>query len=208
MDERSVILDVNDQISFKTIYEAINWCAGTNYSGWMQACWPKVHPSDGYRIWFPKLSPLKNGKLIPLAFDCVNQISEDWNFVIFDDLKGQHSNMDPKVHYWGEDLIFAKEVNGDYVFRGVFVLDKERSKPNHMVTRRIATKAKLIGKPARKIELLDAVDSLDSDDINNPLRPQIVIKRPDGTLRYKCGRCEYSFAKSPRCPECGQLVKE
>lgn len=207
MDERFVILDVKDNVSFKTIYEAINWCTGTKYTGWMQASWPKAHPSDGFRIWFPKLSPRKDGKLVPLSFDCINQISEDWNCVIFDDLKGQHSDLNPAVHYLGEDLVFAKEINGDYIFRGVFKLDLEHSAPNHLVTKRIATKAKLIGSPARKIELLDSVDLVD-DDINTPLNLKDIIRTTDGQIQYVCGRCGYVFAKALRCPECGQLVKE
>lgn len=47
-----------------------------------------------------------------------------------------------------------------------------------------------------------------SDDINTPLRPKTIIRKADGSVRYVCGRCEESFLKSQRCPECGQLVKE
>lgn len=46
------------------------------------------------------------------------------------------------------------------------------------------------------------------DDINIPLRPQDTIRNKDGSIRLVCGRCETIFAKSRRCPECGQLVKE
>lgn len=49
--------------------------------------------------------------------------------------------------------------------------------------------------------------ALISDDINTPLRPQKVIKYNDGSIRYVCTRCGSSFAKSPRCPECGQLIE-
>ncbi len=27
-------------------------------------------------------------------------------------------------------------------------------------------------------------------------------------IRYVCGRCEFTFIKNARCPECGQAVKE
>lgn len=47
-----------------------------------------------------------------------------------------------------------------------------------------------------------------SDDINTPLRPKTIIRKADGTIQFVCGRCEESFVKAPRCPECGQLVKE
>lgn len=44
--------------------------------------------------------------------------------------------------------------------------------------------------------------------INTPLRPKRRLRKADGTIQYVCGRCEESFVKAPRCPECGQLVKE
>ncbi len=34
------------------------------------------------------------------------------------------------------------------------------------------------------------------------------FERGYGSVRYVCGKCETIFAKSPRCPECGQLIKE
>lgn len=46
------------------------------------------------------------------------------------------------------------------------------------------------------------------NDINTPLRPKGRIRKSDGTITYICGRCEIKILKSPRCPECGQLVKE
>ena len=45
------------------------------------------------------------------------------------------------------------------------------------------------------------------DDINSPLAPKRVVRQTDGTIRYVCGNCEALFSKSPRCPECGQLIK-
>lgn len=47
-----------------------------------------------------------------------------------------------------------------------------------------------------------------SDDINSPKKPKGIIHKKDGKTQYICGRCGVSFLKSPRCPECGQLVKE
>lgn len=44
------IIDVKDNLSFKTIYEAINYCAGTNYTGWMKAGWPCIFPENNIRI--------------------------------------------------------------------------------------------------------------------------------------------------------------
>ena len=43
-------------------------------------------------------------------------------------------------------------------------------------------------------------------DINSPLKPKGTIRRTDGRIQYICGRCGLSFYKSPRCPNCGQLI--
>ena len=45
-------------------------------------------------------------------------------------------------------------------------------------------------------------------DINTPMKPKNRVRKSDGTMTYLCGRCGFSFVKSSRCPECGQLVKE
>lgn len=44
--------------------------------------------------------------------------------------------------------------------------------------------------------------------INVPIYPKDKIEMPDGSIRYICGRCEFTFIKNARCPECGQAVKE
>ena len=46
------------------------------------------------------------------------------------------------------------------------------------------------------------------NDINTPIKPKNIISGDNGIIRYICGRCETSFIKAQRCPECGQLVKE
>lgn len=127
--------------------------------------------------------------------------------MIFDDLKNTQADMTAK--YWGYDLIFAKDPDGgEYIFRGVYVRDGEKSKPNHDVSKRIATRVKLIGEPTYDIELLDEVKTTDTiDDINFPMEPENTLALSDGTIRYICGRCRTEFNKAPRCPECGQLVK-
>lgn len=47
-----------------------------------------------------------------------------------------------------------------------------------------------------------------NDDINIPILPRKTLRNSNGTIKYICDRCGTSFAKSARCPECGQLVKE
>lgn len=154
---REIILNADDRICFHTIYEAINEVVGTNYRGWQRACWPSPTGSDdvNFRIWFTKLAILNGGKYESASFGCVNVLSEDGTELVFDDLKPSVSYDEP---YTGYDLIFAKEPNnGPYVFRGLFVLDMEKTKVNkrHFVSKRIATKVKLNGCPAHTIEIID-----------------------------------------------------
>ncbi|WP_316630150.1 hypothetical protein [uncultured Ruminococcus sp.] len=152
----SVILDAEDNICFHTIYDAINAVAGTEYKGWMKACWPSSEGSDhtNFRIWFPKLAERKDGKLVCASNDCLNTLSEDWNEIVYDDLKLVDNADTPQ--YIGYDLIFAKEPSGgDYIFRGVFRFDAEQSHRYHHVEKRIATKVKLIGTPAHTAEILN-----------------------------------------------------
>lgn len=47
-----------------------------------------------------------------------------------------------------------------------------------------------------------------SNNINIPMRPKSRIRKSDGNIYFICARCSKSFIKAPRCPECGQAVKE
>lgn len=154
-DTREIILDVADNIRYKKIYEAINATVGTNYSGWMKAGWPDGKSEYPFWIWFPKLAETKDGKLVSAAFDCINTISDDWNEVIYEDLKDTPPEIDGS---WRTSpvLIFAKEPKGGpYIFRGVYVRDTLKSRYKHHVVTRIGTRVKLIGKPAENIVILD-----------------------------------------------------
>lgn len=154
---REAVLDADKHIAFHTIYEAINAMTGTNYTGWMKACWPNYRPDQrvqGFRIWFTKLKEIKDGKYVAAAFDCMNSLSDNWNEHVYDDLKKGWT--EGNESYDGYDLIIAKEPNGgDYIFRGVYIADYEKSAPNHYVSKRIGKKVKLIGQPASKIIILD-----------------------------------------------------
>ena len=152
---REVILDAADNISYKKIYEAINATVGANYSGWMKAGWPDGKPEYPFWIWFPKLAEYRDGKLVSAAFDCVNTISDDWNEVIFEDLKDTPLEIDGN---WKTSpvLIFAKEPKGGpYIFRGVYLRDIQKSRYKHHVISRIGTRVKLTGQPSENIEILD-----------------------------------------------------
>ena len=163
MSERTRIIDVNERKPFRTIYEAINWCAGTNYRYWGQACWPNRHPKNTcFRMWFTQLAHIEQGKFVPSVNDCLNIICSDGNYHVFDDLRKREPDVMHK-QTWTYDLIFSKEIGKDYYFRGVFVADTVHSAVNHYVSKRIATRVKLIGSPAQDIELLDYVEEVEFD---------------------------------------------
>ena len=48
----------------------------------------------------------------------------------------------------------------------------------------------------------------ESPDINIPMKPKKEIHEENGAVKLQCPRCNSIFVKAPRCPECGQLVKE
>lgn len=152
--------------------------------------------------------PKKNGNYLPTSDGFVNYLSDDWDFFYFDNLNSENRTYNPKEGYLGINILFAKDFSGDYIFRGVYRIDFEKSGPNHLVHKRIATRIKLIGNPVQRYEMLDTVETTIIDDINTPLKPKDVIRKEDGITQYICGRCTTQFIKSPRCPECGQLVKE
>ncbi len=152
---REIILDAADNICFNKIFEAINAVAGTDYTGWMKAGWPSGRQEYPFWIWFPKLAETRNGKLVAVSNDCLNTISDDWNEVVYEDLKDTPPETDGN---WNSSpfLIFAKEPKGGpYIFRGVYVRDVQRSTYRHHVSIRIGTRVKLIGQPSENIEILD-----------------------------------------------------
>lgn len=201
--EKIDILDASQNVEFKTIFEAINACIGTNYTGWMKACYPASNGDFKFRMWFPKLAKIKDGEKVSAAFDCINTITNDWNQVVFEDLKRNPDHEeDPENIYRGYDLIFAKDTDGGYIFRGVFVYDEANSKGNRFVSKRIATKVRLIGNPTEDIELLDRISG---KDINIPKPPKRKTETSDG-IRYVCAKCGYKLKKAPRCPNCGQRI--
>ena len=154
VNNREIIIDAENNIQYKNVHQAINETVGSDYIAWMKACWPSVSPDLPFRIWFLRLAGTKNGVRVPFK-GCLNTISDDWNEVVFDDLRDAPNN-DLHDLYPGITLIFAKEPrNGPYIFRGAFINDEEKTIPMHHVAKRIGTKIKLIGKPADQIEILD-----------------------------------------------------
>lgn len=149
---RGVILDANTPVEYHTIYEIINATVGTNYTGWMKGVWPHNFGNGNYRIWFPKLAKVVNGKPVTSASGCINSISDDGQYFYYDDIKG--GDYEGKQHYFGYDLIFAKDYNGEYYFRGVYMRDKEKSSLNHCVSKRVGTKVLVHPGEGGNIEIL------------------------------------------------------
>lgn len=52
--------------------------------------------------------------------------------------------------------------------------------------------------------LVRFITNEDIDNINTPKNPLSVLNNK----QYVCPRCKKAFLKAPRCPECGQLIKE
>ena len=182
MSGRVKILDVSERRAFRTIYEAINWCVGTDYKYWGRACWPNVHPDDGFRLWFTQLAYIERGRYVPAAADCINILCCDGNYHVFDKVNPKEPDS-MASQTWKYDLIFSKEVGGDYYFRGVFIADNEHSVMHHYVSKRVATKVELIGCPARRIELLDSVDAGEFDVayLNKQIVSDDVVDLPSRT---------------------------
>ena len=138
MTERTRIIDVSERRAFRTIYEAINWCVGTDYKYWGKACWPSMCPAYGFRLWFTQLAHVEHGRYVPSVNKYINILCCN--------------------------LIFSKDVGGYYYFRGIFIIDYEHSGPNHRVSKRVATRARLIGCPATRLELLNTIESGEFDE--------------------------------------------
>lgn len=142
-------IDAKDKLEFYRINEVLNTCFGTDYDAWMKATWKL---NDKYSCWFPKLTYTLKDE--PAAFGCVNAISEDWNTLIYDELKDSVADTSNDNH--DTAIIFAREPNnGPILFRGVYEYNRELSSYKHYVHKRIATKIRIIGNPAYDIELLD-----------------------------------------------------
>ena len=194
-------LCVGDDVSGLKIYEIINKYFGKNYSGWMKA-WFAI--DDEYAAWFPIIyekNVRPDGGYGGTQM-WSNTLSSDGQVIteVNHDVKHDEAI---KIDYSHapKRLVFAR-INGVFKFLGVFethpVYEADVLTRQHV---RIATEYKLKS-PVKTITEPVA------DSINYPLKPKGTIRKSDGSVKYICGRCGESFFKAPRCPECGQLVKE
>ncbi len=121
--------------------------------------------------------------------------------------------------YYGDGFVVLDLQNNYYhlrakeeYLRGVFVFDYEIDKnhPSKPATVRCIpyNNTDVFYRLVSYITHGKIYDPQEISDINRPMRPKSKVRKPDGTVKYTCGRCNTAFISSPRCPECGQVVKE
>lgn len=193
-------LCVGDDVSNLKIFEIINKFFGENYKGYMQA-WYDI--DDEYAAWFPTIHETNtrpNGNYGGTRM-WSNTLSPDKKVIteVNHDVKHDEAI---KVDYTHSKkrLVFGR-IGGSFRFLGVFethpIYEAEVMTRQHV---QIATEYKL------KYSV-STVSSAKPDSINTPMKPKGIIRKKDGSVQCICARCGQAFLKSPRCPECGQLVK-
>jgi hypothetical protein len=194
------LIRVADNKEYGAIYEAINDCFGTNYDGWMKGTW---RPSDdcNFWVWFPKLAILKDGEYKAAANDCVNVFSSDGKRLVYDDLKETDKTDPPSSDKYV--VIFAKDPDGPYMFKGLFKRDNVGSRANHTEFYRVSDEVRVIGDPVTAVE--PGKEEPVILPINVPMKPIEIIHEPEGE-KVLCPSCKGTFKRAKRCPDCGQLI--
>lgn len=151
---REVILDIETQPQYKTIYEAMNAALGTNHKLYLRSY---TVISSNFAIWFPKLAKERNGELYPATRDFLNILSNDCNEIKEITVNEQSEapiNIDNEPLY---RIVFAWDTNNTqkYLFHGVYSIAQEESTRRCTVHKRISTRVKLIGFPADSLEILN-----------------------------------------------------
>ena len=151
---REVILDIETQPQYKTIYEAMNAALGTNHKLYLRSY---TVISSNFAIWFPKLAKERNGELYPATRDFLNILSDDCNEIKEITVNEQSEapiNIDNEPLY---RIVFAWDTNNTkkYLFHGVYSIAQEESTRRCTVHKRISTRVKLIGFPADSLEILN-----------------------------------------------------
>ena len=133
-----MIIDVSNDVQANKIIDILNKYMGTDYTNWRKATWRPDDKNCNYHIWFPKLAHKNNkGKYVATSNGCINTHNADWTEIIFEDTKTD-------VNYGDESrtndyiVVFAKEYNGSYVFRGVFRQVTDNTKPYIYVYKKVS----------------------------------------------------------------------
>lgn len=125
-------LDAKRPVHYAKSVDVLNNCfgeriLGKEYSGWQQGAIEIEYGGEKYTVWFPKL--LANGAATKSGW--VNSISPDG--MTIDEVGGK-----PYEGFTSERLVFAKEGDGPYLFRGVYAQKADISTPDHHVYEKIA----------------------------------------------------------------------
>lgn len=128
------LLDARQAYPYAKSVDVLNICfgeeyLGKHYDGWMMGALVFKAKDINYSIWFPKLSI--NGKAASKS-GWINTITDDGRLI--EEYGSENTFMPSEVL----SLVFAKQGNDGYRFKGVFVPDMERSTGDHHYYYKIA----------------------------------------------------------------------
>ena len=128
------LLDARQAYPYAKSVDVLNICfgeeyLGKHYDGWMMGALVFKAKDIKYSIWFPKLSI--NGKAASKS-GWINTITDDGRLI--EEYGSENTFMPSEVL----SLVFAKQGNDGYRFKGVFVADMDRSTEGHHYYYKIA----------------------------------------------------------------------
>lgn len=143
---KELIIDVQDNISYKTHVEILNEIFGKDYKAHFKATY---QVNETVKVWFPKIEKDCNGNIKPNSSGWVNRYNSNCSIITTIPPVPRHPSKSGEIV-----LIFIMFGHHDYRFVGAFLLDCENSNEHIHIKKRITTKVKLIGKPVDEIELI------------------------------------------------------
>lgn len=149
----NAIIEIETAKPLHTHIEIISKYFGCHLRGHMTASW-RPSTLDGWMVWFPKM--LKNRDGSPKAKEgWINTISDDGE-IIHEYMIDAEKNIEWAEGIFETDpirIVFAyNEDDKCYHFKGVFISDREKSKPRDHYFNRIATSVEILGSPADGIK--------------------------------------------------------
>ncbi len=155
-----IVLNALEEPAFKGHDGVLNECFNENIKkyGHQAGMW-SAKDSNDWGVWFPKFLTSAKGKPKAASSGWINTICDDGQTILEykENAEGESDYISTK--WFSKDyirLVFAYIPKKDrYVFMGAFVGNLEQSKPFKHVFSRIATKVKIVGKPAYIMSLLD-----------------------------------------------------
>ncbi|MBO5620090.1 MAG: hypothetical protein J5959_00500, partial [Butyrivibrio sp.] len=118
-------------------------------------------------------------------------LSSDGERLVYDDLKGTDKADPPSSDKYV--VIFAKDPDGPYMFKGLFKRDNVSSRANHTEFYRISDEVRVIGDPATAVE--PSKEESVILPINVPMKP-IEIKHESDGEKVLCPSCKGTFKRA------------